>query len=323
MGVQYLPKSPLLASKRPSTSTSTSTLTCSWTAFIHEELEQIHRDPRWVSYCSQLCFDAIFIGEMELIGFPLSQYLARIGLNAAPEPNEQGLLQVHLAQAFSIPFENFDIHLDRAISLKSEDLAAKLILRRRGGYCFELNGLLCLALKSLGFAVRPLLARVLYGRTDPSARTHEVLIATVSGREWLADAGFGGPGLREPIPIVPGQIKEQCGEFYRLNLDSQYGMVLQKRAGDAFIDLYAFDEDEVTLDVDIEMANHFTSTWPDSIFRLQRMCALPTSRGRITLTGMELAVHSDGESTSRILPTGPQYIAALSGLIHKYDDILC
>ena len=88
---------------------------------------------------------------MEPNDFPLSKYLARIGLEAAPEPNAQGLRQVHLAQAFSIPFENFDIHLGRAISLKSEDLAAKLILRRRGGYCFELNGLLYLALQCLGF----------------------------------------------------------------------------------------------------------------------------------------------------------------------------
>ena len=103
-------------------------------------------------------------------------------------------------------------------------------------------------------------------------------------------------------------------------------MALQKRAGAAFIDLYAFDEDEVTLDIDIEMANHFTSTWPASIFRLQRMCALPTSRGRVTLTDMELTVRRDGEITSRILPPGSQYIAAISeyfgiNLDARYEDL--
>ena len=234
---------------------------------------------------------------------------------------------MHLAQAISIPFENFDIHLGRAISLKSKDLAAKLILRRRGGYCFELNGLLHLALESLGFSVRPLLARVLYRRLDPGARTHEVLIVAVSGRKWLADAGFGGPGLREPIPLVPDQIEEQCGELYRLRRDSRFGMVLQKQAGDEFVDLYAFDENEVTLDIDIEMANHFTSTWPESIFRLQRMCALPTSRGRVTLADMDLTIHRDGVSTSRTLSPGPQYIAAIReyfgiNLDARYEDLL-
>lgn len=263
---------------------------------------------------------------MEPTDFPLSQYLARIGLNTAPDPDEKGLQQVHLAQALSIPFENLDIHLGRAISLNPEDLVAKLVLRQRGGYCFELNGLLHLALKSMGFAVLPLLARVLYRRQDPGARTHEVLIVTVSGREWLADAGFGGPGLREPIPLVPDQVQEQCGELYRLRRDSRYAMALQKKTGDAFVDLYAFDRDEVTLDVDIGMANHFTSTWPESIFRLQRMCALPTSRGRATLTDMELMVHRDEKTISRTLPPGSQYISAISEyfgirLDARYEDL--
>ena len=93
------------------------------------------------------------------------------------------------------------------------------------------------------------------------------------------------------------------------------------------MDLYAFDEGEVTLDIDIEMANHFTSTWPESIFRLQRMCALHTSRGRATLTDMELTVYQDGESASRTLPPGPQYIAAIReyfgiNLDARYEDLL-
>ncbi|MBN1568578.1 MAG: arylamine N-acetyltransferase [Acidobacteria bacterium] len=263
---------------------------------------------------------------MDSTDFPLSRYLARVGLKAAPDLNERGLRQVHLAQALSIPFENFDIHLGRTVSLNPKDLAAKLIQQGRGGYCFELNGLLHLALKSLGFAVRPLLARVLYRRPDAGARTHEVLIVAISGRKWLADDGFGGPGLREPIPLVPDQIEEQWGELYRLRRDSRYGMVLQKKAGDAFIDLYAFDEEEVTLDIDIEMANHFTSTWPESIFRLQRMCALQTTRGRITLTDMELTIHRDGKIKNRTLPPGPGYIEALEKyfgirLAARYEDL--
>jgi len=259
--------------------------------------------------------------------FPLEQYLARIGLNRVPEPDERGLRQVHVAQAFSIPFENFDIHLGRTISLNPEHLVAKLLRRRRGGYCFELNGLLRLALKSLGFAVRSQLARVFYRRPDPGARTHEVLIVTVSGREWLADLGFGGPGLREPMPLVPDHVAEQYGDLYRLRRDPQYGMFLQKRAEDGFTDLYAFDENEVSLDVDIEMANHFTSTWPESIFRLHRMCALPTPWGRAALSDMELTIHRDGQITSRTLPPGTPYIAAIAenfgiDLDARYEDLL-
>jgi N-hydroxyarylamine O-acetyltransferase len=219
---------------------------------------------------------------------------------------------VHAAQAFSIPFENLDIHLGRVISLRPEDLVAKLIYGQRGGYCFELNGIFCLSLKAMGFAVRPLLARVLYGRTGPGGRTHQVLIVTISGRGWLADIGFGGPGLRLPLLMITDRVEEQYWERYRLRHDPEYGTVLQKETKNTFVDLYAFDEKELTLDADIDMANHFTSTWPVSIFRLHRMCSLPRPWGRVTLDDMELTIYRDGQSTRQILPPGPSYLDAIA-----------
>jgi N-hydroxyarylamine O-acetyltransferase len=258
--------------------------------------------------------------------FPLSRYLARIGLSKVPDLDETGLKEVHAAQAFSIPFENFDIHLGRTISLAQDDLVSKLIHQRRGGYCFELNGLLHLALKSLGFTVQQHLARVLYGRTEPGARTHQVLLVTISGQDWLADCGFGGPGLCLPLPMIPDQLGDQYGERYRLRRDSSYGMVLQRVSKDSFLDLYAFDQNEPTLAVDIEMANHFTSTWPASMFRLHRMCSLRKQWGRITLSDMELTIYRDGESVSQTLPPGPRYMAAIAEhfgirLDSKYEDL--
>jgi N-hydroxyarylamine O-acetyltransferase len=267
----------------------------------------------------------LFSAHMNEIDFPLSTYLARLGLNKIPDPGEAGLREVHAAQAFSIPFENLDILLGRSISLRKEDLVSKLINQRRGGYCFELNGLLHLALKSLGFTVQTHLARVLYGRTDPGARTHQVLIVTISGQDWLADCGFGGPGLCLPLPMIAGQVGEQYGERYRLRRDSEYGMVLQKESKDSFMDLFAFDRNERTLAVDIEMANHYTSTWPESIFRLHRMCSLRKPWGRVTLSDMELTIHREGESASQTLPPGLPYMTAIAEhfgihLDSKYED---
>lgn len=234
---------------------------------------------------------------------------------------------MHAAQAFSIPFENLDIHLGRAISLKPEDLAAKLIYRHRGGYCFELNGIFGLALKTMGFAVRPLLGRGIYGRPGPGARTHQVLIVTISGRNWLADNGFGGPGLRSPLLLVKDRIEEQFGERYRLRQDPEFGMALQKESKGTFIDLYSFDEKEVTLDADIEMANHFQSTSPDSIFRVRRICVFPHPWGRVTLNDMELSIHRDGQVTSQTLMPGPSYLDAIArhfgiNLNAAYEDFL-
>jgi N-hydroxyarylamine O-acetyltransferase len=269
----------------------------------------------------------VFSVHMNIYDFPLPQYLARIGLSKIPAVNEAGLREVHAAQSFSIPFEDIDIHLGRAISLNPDDLVFKLINQSRGGYCFELNGLFHLALKSLGFRVRALLARVLYGLQDPSARTHQVLIVTIEDRDWLADCGFGGPGLCLPLPIIPDRVEEQYGESYRLRQDAMLGWILQKASNDGFLDLYAFDDRELTLDVDVEMANHYTSTWPSSIFRLHRMCSLRKTWGRLTLSDMELNIYRDGQNMSRTLPPGPQYMSALAEhfgicLDAKFEDLL-
>jgi N-hydroxyarylamine O-acetyltransferase len=253
----------------------------------------------------------LFSEIMDMKDFPLSQYLARIGLSKVPDCSEEGLREVHAGQAFSIPFENLDIHLQRAISLEPEDLTSKIIDRRRGGYCFEHNGVLYLALKSMGFKVRRQLARVVYNRTEPGARTHQVLIVTISGQDWLADTGFGGPGLRVPLPMIPDEIQEQYGERFCLRRDSRYGMMLQKESNDTLVNLYVFDENELTLDMDIEMANHFTSSWRSSIFLMHRMCSLQKSWGRVTLSDMELTIHRDGQSLSRTLRPGPQYMDAI------------
>jgi len=253
----------------------------------------------------------LFSASMNTIEFPLSQYLERIGLSKIPAPDEKGLHEVHAGQAFSIPFENLDIHLGRTISLNPEILISKIIHKRRGGYCFELNGILAHGLEATEFAVQPLLARVLYGRDEPGARTHQVLIVTISGRNWLADSGFGGPGLRLPLTIIPDRIQEQYGDRFRLRRESKWGMVLQREINKIFKDLYVFDENEQTLDADIEMANHFTSTWPFSNFRLHRMCSLPKSWGRVTLSDMELTIYRNGHGEKKTLPPGRQYLEAI------------
>lgn len=243
--------------------------------------------------------------------FSLEAYLARVGLPAPVVPDASGLRQVHEAQAFTIPFENLDIHLGREIALAPQALAAKLVGQQRGGYCFELNGLLALALTTLGFTVRQVLARVLYGRPGPGPRTHEVLLVEADGRTWVADVGFGGPGLRAPVPLEAERVDEQHGECFRLRADTALGMVLQKESGEAWVDLYAF-ADEVTLPADIEMANFFTSRWPGSPFRQRRLCALPRPGGRVTLADFDLAIHREHAVETRRLPPGPVYLEALA-----------
>src|SRR5689334_6809427 len=135
--------------------------------------------------------------------FDLGAYLNRIGLDEPIPANANGLALLQRAQLQNIPFENLDIHLGLAISLQPSAVFDKLVMRGRGGYCFELNKLFAEALRASGFAVRSHLARVIYGRDAPGGRTHQVLVVQAEGQAWLCDAGFGGPGLRAPIPLEP------------------------------------------------------------------------------------------------------------------------
>lgn len=138
--------------------------------------------------------------------FDLSAYLNRIGLNAAPDVTPAGLAQVQRAHRLAIPFENLDIPLGCGIALDRAAVFEKLVHRRRGGYCFEQNGLFEDALRALGFSVRPLLARVLLGMETGvvAPLTHQLELVTFAGEDWIADAGFGG-SFCPPMPLAEGQ----------------------------------------------------------------------------------------------------------------------
>src|ERR1700761_203487 len=134
--------------------------------------------------------------------FPVAAYLERSGLAGSSRP---GLVQVHRAHVVSIPFENLDPHRGVPVSLQPDALVDKLVVARRGGYCFEQNLLLATAFRALGADVELMLARVRFGRPPGTVgpRTHLVLRVTTGGQVWLADAGFGNGTLLEPIPFGP------------------------------------------------------------------------------------------------------------------------
>ncbi len=137
---------------------------------------------------------------MDSYEFDLEAYLNRINFSGAMDVSPDTLARLHNAQFHTIPFENFDILLGRGIDLTPQTVFNKLVLKKRGGYCFELNGLFLQALKALGFKARALLARVHVTGT-PSGRGHQLELISIDGRDWLADVGFGGNSPRMPIPM--------------------------------------------------------------------------------------------------------------------------
>jgi len=241
--------------------------------------------------------------------FDHDAYLRRINYSGDTAPTAGTLKALQQAQLYTIPFENFDIHLNRGIDLDPGAIFDKLVLKRRGGYCFELNGLFLMALEAFGFDARPLLARVHLTGT-PSGRGHQTELVTIDGKQWVADVGFGAEAPRAPLLLEINRPTTSDGRTFRLMDDDRFGFMLQTEKEEGWINLYSFDLGYVC-PADIKYGNHYTSTHPDSFFVFARVAALPVEKGVITLVNHTLKKTIAGEDEVQLLPEGQAYLEAL------------
>ncbi len=227
----------------------------------------------------------------------LDEYFNRVQYQGPADISESTLKDLHCAHTLNIPFENLDVFYQRTIHLDIASLLAKLVTNRRGGYCFEMNGLFSFVLKSLGFEVTDLLARVFSG--DPptlTAKTHQLSVININGQKWMADVGFGNDGIVAPIRLEPGIDQSHFNRIYRLEKCPDQSFILQKKEAGNYRNLYLFTM-EPCLPIDFLMSNHFTSTHPVSFFTQMKFCTTPTRQGRITLTDRQLTIVAGDETT--------------------------
>jgi N-hydroxyarylamine O-acetyltransferase len=224
--------------------------------------------------------------------FDIAAYLARIGLPESPALDGEGLFALQRAHRLAIPFENLDIPLGRGISLDPAHLFDKLVLRRRGGYCFEQNSVFLSALRALGFEARPLLARVWLFAEDVPPKTHMLLLVTQESGLWIADAGFGG-AYAPPMPLAEGEVLGPDGAWHRLVRDDEFGWILERRAGDEneWSRQYSFTTAPVWPS-DIGLANHFTATQPGGHFTSNVIASVILPNGLAALTNRNYTRYS-------------------------------
>jgi N-hydroxyarylamine O-acetyltransferase len=234
-------------------------------------------------------------GDKAVTQLELDNYFARIGYSGAAGATLETLDALHTGHTFNIPFENLDVFCGRAISLEPDALYGKLVTRRRGGYCFEMNGLFSRVLAELGFHVTRLLARGAFGGAY-TAKTHEVMTAEIGGQAYLCDVGYGAEGIAAPLPLVVGAELTQFTNTYRFSEDPRFGYILERVTGDGFTPMYAFTLDECLPD-DYELSNHYTSTHPASFFRMMKFVTMPTRSGRVTLTDNSFKTVANGRVT--------------------------
>ncbi|MCH8685322.1 arylamine N-acetyltransferase [Sphingosinicellaceae bacterium A1X5R2] len=186
------------------------------------------------------------------------------------------------------------------------------MVSRRGGYCFEQNGLFGAVLAEVGFAVRPLLARVWFGGvTEPREKTHQLLLVELGGRPWIADVGFGTAGPALPMPMEAGRISAQPGRRYRLAHDETFGFMMERSVADGpWEKLYSFNL-ERCWQADFEMGNFYVSKSPHSPFTSRSVCSRQTPDGWIVLVNHDLIEVKDGQTLRHVVEPGPAYMDML------------
>jgi N-hydroxyarylamine O-acetyltransferase len=225
----------------------------------------------------------------------LDLYFERIIYTGSKTAGEDSLRNIHIAHTLNIPFENLDVFYRKPVLLDGESLYKKIVIERRGGYCFEMNGIFSLVLQEMGFKVTNLLARVFIDASHYTTKTHQAILVETGGNKWLADVGFGNDGIITPLILEENTEQKQFAHTYRIISHPTLGHVLQKKRGNGYDPLYAFTL-EACGPEDFLMSNHFTSTFPGSFFLTMRMCTMPTKDGRITLTDNHFKVVNGDEA---------------------------
>lgn len=215
----------------------------------------------------------------------IKAYLERIGLSECDVSlDAEFLKKLQYAQVLTVPYENLDILNGIPLSLDENVLYDKIVNNRRGGYCFELNGLLSFFLKDIGFEVHNYAARYLRGETDIPLRRHRVLSVKCDDGSWLCDVGIGQIAPRYPLKIEEGTVQEQFGETYRFEKDGFFGWKLCELHNGEWRAFYAFTEEE-QLDIDYIQPSFYCEKHSDSPFNKDVMVAMKTEQGRKTIDG--------------------------------------
>lgn len=243
----------------------------------------------------------------------LAAYFQRIGYRGRYQADLALLSALTAAHTQTIPFENLDVLLGLPVPLEPDALFQKLVVERRGGYCFEQNGLFLEVLRELGFQVTPLSARVRLQRprdfTPP--RTHVFLRVELGGESWLTDVGVGGLSLTSPLRLGTPAEQPTPHEPRRI---VQEGRILyhQVRFGAEWQDVCEFTLEEMPA-IDREVANWFTSAHPGSHFKNRLVVARADPEGqRLSILNDQFTIRErHGTATTRSIASALELLELL------------
>ena len=218
----------------------------------------------------------------------LQAYLDRIAYTGETEPTIENLRAIHRAHMMAVPFENLDIHVRRWIVLDDDKLFHKIVNERRGGFCFEQNGLFYQMLRLMGYDVQRIEANV-YSETSQSysiPMNHMALLVTIDGIRYLADVGFGDSYL-EPLELDNPAPQIIDGRKFKVEHDGITGYYKYPDENGDWKVQYRFFFLSRQL-ADYADACYYMQTSPKTHFTQKRICSKATPEGRVSLSDLRL-----------------------------------
>ncbi|NLZ88766.1 MAG: arylamine N-acetyltransferase [Clostridiales bacterium] len=253
----------------------------------------------------------------------IDRYLQRIGLTGPLPRSQDALTRIVQAHYVHVPYENLDIQDGVPLSLDEQDLYEKIVVRRRGGYCFELNAALGDLLIGMGYQLVRLTGRFIMGEPEgiTPMRRHHILLVTLPEGQYLVDAGIMRESCRAAHPFIVGAEQFDGVANYRLREAPFFGYVMEQAyPGEAYRPMFGFTL-EPQHPVDFVMPSFFCEKHPDSPFNKGRMVGIRNQTGSYNLVGNTFKTLVGGTIvTQREIPDAevPGVLADVFGLrLHR------
>jgi N-hydroxyarylamine O-acetyltransferase len=239
----------------------------------------------------------------------LSAYLHRIRFAGSVRPDLATLTAIHRAHQYAIPFENVDVQLRRPIVMDLEAIYDKIVRRRRGGWCYEMNGVMGWALQQIGFDVMRIGAGVMRVQAGDAQLGNHLCLLVRLDQPYLVDVGFGG-SMAEPLPLRASEREDRPYRLGLSELDDGYWRYAETAHGDD--DAFSFDfrvapSDEALL----ARKCQFLQTDPASPFIQNLVVQRRTADTHHSLRGRVLATTYSARVDKKLLNSADELVATL------------
>lgn len=235
----------------------------------------------------------------------LDKYLKRINIGEKENPSLDFLFSLQESHLLNVPFENLDIHCGTSIDLDIKKIYDKIVLNNRGGFCYELNSIFFILLKTLGYKVKLISARVFSNNVYGPEFDHMAIISKINNEEYLIDVGFGEFAFG-PLKISLNHYQHDKRGVFIFNTFNNNYLRLSTIENEMQTPQYIFQNRPRKINDFHQMCFYHQSS-PKSHFTKNKVVTLPTQNGRITLNSDKLKITTNGNSSEIYIADNQQF----------------